>query len=110
MPSERFNVSGKDLIGRLQDLIREGNIRRVRLIQGDNVLVDIPLSIGAPAAAAVVLATPVLAAVGAIAALVTNCTIEVEKEGGPEQPAPPEQPTQPVPPEPSDAREGDLGL
>lgn len=79
MPSEKFTVSGKDLVGKVQDLINEGNVRRVRLIHEDKVLIDIPLTIGAPVAAAAILATPVLAALGAIAALVTNCTIEVEK-------------------------------
>lgn len=81
MPNEKFTVSGRDLVGKVQDLINEGNVRRVRLIHDDKVLIDIPLTIGAPVAAAAILATPVLAALGAIAALVTNCTIEVEKEG-----------------------------
>jgi hypothetical protein len=44
-------------------------------------LIDIPLTVGVPVAAAAVLAAPVLAAVGAIAALVTECTIEVERVG-----------------------------
>ncbi len=85
MPNEKFTVSGKDLIEKIQELIHEGNVRRVRLIHEDQVLIDIPLTIGAPVAAAAVLATPVLAALGAIAALVTNCTIEVEKEEEPQQ-------------------------
>ena len=42
-------------------------------------LIDIPLTVGVPVAAAAVLAAPVLAALGAIAALVTECTIEVER-------------------------------
>lgn len=45
----------------------------------DKVLIDIPLTIGAPAAAVAMLAAPVLAAVAAIAGLMTECTIEVEK-------------------------------
>ena len=56
-----------------------GNIRRVRVIQNGRVILEIPLSVGAPAAAIGILVAPVLAALGAFAALVTECTIEVEK-------------------------------
>ena len=76
---ERFTVSGSNLVEKVKELIHQGNVRRVRLIHEEKVLIDIPLSVGAPAAAVAVLAVPVLAAVGAIAALVTECTIEVEK-------------------------------
>jgi len=51
----------------------------VRLLHEDKVLIEIPLSIGAPVAAIGILAVPVLAAIGAFAALVTECTIEVER-------------------------------
>jgi hypothetical protein len=79
--SERFTVSGDDLVEKVKQLIHEGNIRRVRLIYKGNTIFDIPLSIGAPAAAAIVIAAPVLAAIGAFAALATECTLEVEKVG-----------------------------
>ena len=77
--SEKFTVSGDKLVEKIKQLIQEGNIRRVRLIHKDRTIFDIPLSIGAPAAAAIVIAAPVLAAIGAFAALVTECTLEVEK-------------------------------
>jgi hypothetical protein len=77
--SEKFTVSGDKLVEKVKQLIREGNIRRVRLIYKEKTVFDIPLSIGAPAAAAIVIAAPVLAAIGAFAALVTECTLEVEK-------------------------------
>lgn len=76
---ERYEVSGNDLVGKIKKLIRQGNIRRVRLIHEGRPLLDIPLTVGVPAAAVTVLAAPVLAAVAAVAALVTECTIEVEK-------------------------------
>jgi len=82
--NERFTVAGKDLVEKVKELVHEGSIRRVRLIHEDRPLVDIPLTIGAPAAAVTVLAAPLLAAIGAIAALVTNCTIEIEKLEEPE--------------------------
>ena len=49
------------------------------MIHEEKTLIDIPLSIGAPAVAVVMLATPLLAALAAIAALVKECTIEIEK-------------------------------
>ncbi len=77
--SEKFTVSGSQLIDKVKQLIHEGNIRKVRLIHKGSPILEIPLTIGAPAAAAVALAAPLLAALGAFAALVTECTIEVEK-------------------------------
>ena len=77
--NNRFTVSGSDLVEKVKQLIHQGNIRRVRLIHGGRPLIDIPLTIGAPAAAVTVLAAPVLAALAAFAALVTECTIEVER-------------------------------
>ncbi|MFC1911978.1 DUF4342 domain-containing protein [Chloroflexota bacterium] len=77
--TEKFTVSGSQLVEKIKQIIHEGNIRRVRLLHEDRVVIEIPLSIGAPVAALGILAAPVLAAIGAFAALVTECTIEVEK-------------------------------
>ncbi len=76
---EKFRVSGSELVEKMKQLIHEGNIRKVRLLHDDRTIIEIPLSIGAPAAALGIMAAPVLAAIGAFAALVTECTIEVEK-------------------------------
>ena len=77
--NERFTVSGDKLVEKVKQLIHEGNIRRVRVIHEGRTVLEIPLSIGAPAAAIGIMVAPVLAALGAFAALVTECTIEVEK-------------------------------
>ncbi len=77
--SEKFTVSGSKLVEKVKELIRQGNVRRVRLIHEEKVLIDIPLSVGAPVAVVTVLAAPVLAALAAIAVLVKDCTIEIEK-------------------------------
>ncbi|MEE8472335.1 MAG: DUF4342 domain-containing protein [Dehalococcoidia bacterium] len=77
--TKQWQVSGNQLVDRVKALVHEGNIRRVRIIREDKALLDIPLTLGAPAAAAAILAAPVLAALGAFAALVSECTIEVEK-------------------------------
>ena len=76
---EKFTISGDQLVEKVKQLIHEGNIRKVRVIHKDKTVFEIPLTIGAPAAAAVIIAAPILAALGAFAALVTECTIEVEK-------------------------------
>lgn len=77
--NEKFTVSGSQLVDKVKQLIHEGNVRRVRLLHEERVVLEIPLSIGAPAAVIGILAAPVLAAIAAFAALVTECTIEVEK-------------------------------
>ena len=82
MTVEKFNVAGGQVLEKVKQLIREGNVRRVRLLHNDRTIIEIPLSIGAPAAAITIMAAPLLAAIGAFAALVTECTIEVEKIDG----------------------------
>ncbi|GAG60265.1 unnamed protein product [marine sediment metagenome] len=77
--NEKFTVSGSQLVDKVKQLIREGNIRRVRVLHEGRIVLEVPLSVGAPAAAIGILVAPVLAALGAFAALVTECTIEVEK-------------------------------
>ena len=75
--TEEFTVSGDQLLKKVKDLIHQGNIRRITIKdqQGKTILI-IPLSIGVIGA---VLAPP-LAAIGAVAALITECTITVERE------------------------------
>ena len=77
--TEKFTVSGTQIVEKVKQLIREGNVRKVRLIHEGRTIIEIPLTIGAPVVAVGILAAPVLAAIGAFAALVTECTVEVEK-------------------------------
>lgn len=72
---ESFKVSGGEILDRVRQLVHEGNVRRVRIRQGDRIVAEFPLTIGIVGAAL----APVLAAIGAIAALATECTIEVER-------------------------------
>ena len=76
---EKFTISGDKLVEKVKQLIHEGNIRRVRVIHKGNTIIEIPLTVGASATVVLALAAPILAALGAFAALVTECTIEVEK-------------------------------
>lgn len=76
---EKFTVSGSQMVEKIKQIIHEGNVRRLRIIHENKTVLEIPLSIGAPMVAIGIIATPLLAALGAFAALVTECTIEVEK-------------------------------
>ncbi len=77
MSTEEFKIEGDKLITKLKELLHEGNIRRVIIKNESGVtLVEIPLTVGVVGAAI----APILAAAGAIAALVSNCTIVVEKK------------------------------
>ena len=74
---ETFNVKGEKLLQKVKQLIREGNVRRIIIKdKKGKVFAEFPLTLGVVGA---VLA-PVLAALGAIAALVTECSITVERE------------------------------
>jgi hypothetical protein len=77
--TEKFTIKSEDVVKRIKELIREGNIRRIRLIHEGRTIFDIPLTGGAGVVAAGVIFAPVLAAIGAFAALVSDVTIEVEK-------------------------------
>ncbi len=76
---EKFTITTGELVEKVKQLIAEGNVRRIRIIHKGQALIDIPLTIGAPVAVASIVWAPVLAAVGALAALITECTIEIEK-------------------------------
>jgi hypothetical protein len=89
---EEFKVQARDLVDKVGELIRQGNVRRI-IIKDDKgrTFIEIPVTV----AAIGVLAAPVLAAIGAMAALVAKFTVVVEKQEGEEQQAPKTQP--PVP-------------
>ena len=74
---EKFTVKGEQLLKKIKELIAEGNVRKITIHdKADKEIMSFPLTIGVVGA---VLA-PVLAAVGALAALIGECTISVERE------------------------------
>lgn len=75
--SEKYNVKGENLLAKVKELIHEGNVRKIIIKdKEDKTIIEFPLTIGVVGA----VISPVLAAVGAIAALVTECTIMVERK------------------------------
>ena len=74
---ESFNVNGEDLLKKVKEIIREGNVRKITIKdKTGKELIVLPLSLGVVGA----VFAPALAAVGAIAALVAECSITVEKD------------------------------
>ena len=74
---EEFRVEGEELLKKVKHLVREGNIRRITIkTKEGKSIIEIPLTIGVVGAVLL----PVFAAVSAVAALVTECTITIERE------------------------------
>ena len=82
---ESFKVTGAQLVDAVKKLLHEGNVRRVIIKQDDRTIAEFPLSVGVIGA----VFAPVLAAIGALAAVLTECTIEVERGGDAKEPAAP---------------------
>ena len=70
---EELQVMGEQLLTRVKELIHEGNVRRIIIKQEGRTILEIPLTVGVVG----VLVAPVLAAIGAIGALIAQCSIEV---------------------------------
>jgi len=75
---ETIKVQGGQVVEELKTLLHEGNIRRVVVKQGGHMVAEFPLTVGVVGA----VAAPVLAAVGALVAMLARCTIEVERRAG----------------------------
>jgi hypothetical protein len=74
---ESFTISGDKIVEKVKEIAREGNARRIIIKnEKDETIAEFPLTAGAVG----VLLAPALAALGAIAALVTKCTLVVEKK------------------------------
>lgn len=75
---ETIKVEGGQLLDQIKRLVHEGNVRRIVIKQGERTVVEFPLTVGVVG----VLLAPVLAAAGALAALLADCAIEVERGAG----------------------------
>lgn len=73
---ESIKAEGGAVLDRLKEIIHEGNVRRVRVRQGDRTIAEFPLTAGVVGA----VIAPALAAIGALVALAKDCSIEIERE------------------------------
>lgn len=79
--TEEIEVMGNQLVQQVKDLLKEGNVRQLRLKASDgDIMLETPLTFGVVAGGAVVLAAPWLAILGAIAAFVTHVRLEIVRE------------------------------
>ena len=72
---ESIKVESGQLLDRVRHIIREGNVRRIRVRQNGVIVAEFPLTVGVVGT----VFAPVLAAIGAIAALLSECSIEIER-------------------------------
>jgi hypothetical protein len=73
---ESFKAEGVNVVEKLKELIHEGNVRRVVIQHEGRTVAEFPLTVGVVGA----LLAPVVAAIGAIVALLKDCTIQVERD------------------------------
>ncbi len=81
--SEELNIAGNQLVDKLKELTHEGNIRSIKLKRDGHVLLEMPLTAAVGVGAITTLLAPQIAILGAIAGVVTHCTLEVEHIGEP---------------------------
>jgi Domain of unknown function (DUF4342) len=73
--TESFKVAADQLVDAIKQIVHEGNVRRVIIKQGGRTVVEFPITVGVVGT----VFAPMLAAAGALAAVLTDCTIEVER-------------------------------
>jgi hypothetical protein len=78
--TEEIKVQTQDLFRAINDLIREGTVRRITVLRNDRVLVDIPVIIGLPAGLILATQLPVISAVVGVGALLGGCTLRIERD------------------------------
>lgn len=77
---EKLKVEGSQLVDKVKEIINDSSARRVTIKKDDKTMLEVPLVVGVGGAAAAVLFAPVLAAVGAFAALVSDVDVIVERQ------------------------------
>jgi uncharacterized membrane protein len=91
--TEEIEVMGNQLVEQVKDLLKEGNVRQLRIKASDgDIILETPLTFGVVAGGAMVLAAPWLAIIGAIAAFVTHARVEVVREVDEDSPIETESP------------------
>ncbi|MFH1572476.1 MAG: DUF4342 domain-containing protein [Acidobacteriota bacterium] len=86
---ESIRVEGGEIVGRIRRIVHEGNVRRIVVKQQGQTVAEFPLTFGVVGT----VISPMLAAIGALTALLTDCSIEIERT---EKPGPYPDPSQPT--------------
>ncbi len=73
--TEQFNVAGSEVVEKLKEIVRTGNVNRIKVKKGEYMILDIPITAGAVGAVFM----PYITAIGAAVAFVSKCTIEIER-------------------------------
>lgn len=89
--TESFHVNANELLAKVKQVLHEGNVRRIAIRQDSRTIAEFPLTVGVIGAAF----APILVAVGAIAAVLTDCTIVVERRDAADEPEPSPAPSEP---------------
>jgi DNA-binding transcriptional MerR regulator len=76
--TDNLSTAGSEVLERLKELIKQGNVTKIRVKKDSNTILDIPVTAGAIGT----LLAPQLAAIGAVVALISRTTVEIEKPGG----------------------------
>ncbi len=80
--TEQIHVRGDELVSSVKRLAAEGSVKRIRVVEPDgDIVLEMPLTIGAIAGGAVILAAPLLAVLGALAAFVAEVKVEIVRSG-----------------------------
>ena len=74
---QTIETTGEQVLATIKDLVAAGNVRRIRIRQKDRVIAEFPLTVGVVGT----VIAPIAAAIGALTAVMTECTIEVERVG-----------------------------
>jgi hypothetical protein len=78
--TEEIKVQVEDLFQTLNDIIREGTAKRITVVRNDRVLLDLPLALGIGASVLLAIQLPVTSAIVGVGALLTGCTVRVERD------------------------------
>ena len=82
---EELKLASNQIVDKVREAIEDANVKRVTIKREGKTLMEIPLTVGVGAGAAALLMSPAIAAVGALAALVSDVTVVIEREGTAEE-------------------------
>jgi DNA-binding Lrp family transcriptional regulator len=82
--TEEVKIQARDLSEAINDLIREGTVRRITIVRNDRILLDIPLAVGAAAGVILAVYLPVISAIAGLGVLLSGATLRIEREEPPE--------------------------